>query len=113
MKNFGDFKEFVYSNTAVHSQLRLKEFIRSETKNLLFILSYPDKLEWDFGVEKQAQTSWLQISGGVTGAGTGHDYRLCYQSEVNDILKDCHHTHVMIVSVGWVADMTLIATTDR
>lgn len=107
MKNFGDFKEFVYSNSAVHSQLRLKEFIRSESKNFLFILSCPDKLEWDFGVEKQAQTSWLQISGGVTGAGTGHDYRLCYQSEVNEILKDCHHTHAMIVSVGWVADMTL------
>ena len=107
MQNFGDFKEFVERNSTTHSQLSKNYFIRESTKNFLFILSYPDKLEWDFGVEKQTQTTWLQISGGQTGAGQGHDYRLCYQSEVNDILKECDHTHAMIVSVGMVFDMTL------
>tara|TARA_Y100000361_G_scaffold52177_1_gene45667 strand:- start:723 stop:2141 length:1419 start_codon:yes stop_codon:yes gene_type:complete len=107
MQNFGDFKEFVERNSTVRSALTKKWSIREDAKHLLFIISCPDKLEWDFGVEKQAQTSWLLLSGGVTGAGHGHDYKLCYQSEVNDILKECDHTHAMIVSVGWVCDMTL------
>jgi hypothetical protein len=107
MKNFDEFKECVERNSTTNSQLSKHYFIRKSTKHLLFILSYPDDLEWDFGVEKQTQTSWLHISGGLTGSGQGHDFRLCYQSEVNDILKEGDYTHAMIISVGMVFDMTL------
>jgi len=92
-----------------------EEFVslwKSETKDikiknpdLLFLVVYPDKLEWDFGIEKQTQTTTLMVSGGFTGASIGHDVQFCYRSEVNDFLKDCSHTHAMIVSVGMVFDM--------
>ena len=39
-------------------------------KDYIFIIVYPDKLKWDFGVEKQTQTTTMHVSGGRTGAGT-------------------------------------------
>ena len=92
-----------------------EEFVslwKLETKNIkinkpdfLFLVVYPDKLEWDFGIEKQTQTTTLMVSGGFTGASTGHDVQFCYRSKVNDLLKNCTHTHAMIVSVGMVFDV--------
>ena len=54
--------------------------IKKELKHLIFIVVYPNKkaspyvtLQWDFAAEKQLHTTLLQTSGGLTGAGTGHD----------------------------------------
>ena len=74
-------------------------------KHMLFLVVYPDKLKWDFGIEKQTQTTTFMVSGGATGANGKHDVRFCYGSEVHDILLNCDHTHAMIVSVGMVFDM--------
>ena len=74
-------------------------------KHMLFLVVYPDKLKWDFGIEKQTQTTTFMVSGGATGGGTGHDILFCYGSEVHDVLLNCNHTHAMIVSVGMVFDM--------
>ena len=79
--------------------------IREEYSHLLFLVVCPDKVEWDFSVEKQCQTTTLMVSGGPTGASTGHDIQFCYRSEVNDFLKNCSHSHAMIVSIGIVFDM--------
>jgi hypothetical protein len=78
-----------------------------------FIIVYPNKkaapyvtLQWDFAAEKQLHTTLLQTSGGITGAGTGHDQKVCYLTELNDVLDTCdNYTHAMIVSVGMVFDM--------
>ena len=78
--------------------------IRKEYSHLLFLVVYPDEIEWDFSVEKQCQTTTLMVSGGPTGASTGHDVQFCYRSEVNDFLETCEHSHAMIVSVGMVFD---------
>ena len=72
---------------------------------MLFLVVYPDKLKWDFGIEKQTQTTTFMVSGGKTGVNGKHDVRFCYGSEVHDILLNCDHTHAMIVSVGMVFDM--------
>ena len=80
--------------------------IKKDFKHMLFLVVYPDKLKWDFGIEKQTQTTTFMISGGATGSGTGHDVHFCYRSEVHDVLLNCDHTHAMIVSVGMVFDMT-------
>jgi hypothetical protein len=75
--------------------------------HLLFLVVYQDKLEWSFAVEKLAQMTTLLMSGGSTGAGTGHNIQHCLKSEVDDVLKnnvDC--THAMIASVGMIFDMT-------
>jgi hypothetical protein len=79
--------------------------IKKEFNHMLFLVVYPDKLKWDFGIEKQTQTTTLMMSGGATGGSAGHDVRFCYRSEVHDILLKCDHTHAMIVSVGMVFDM--------
>jgi hypothetical protein len=87
--------------------------IKKELKHLIFIVVYPNKkaapyvtLQWDFAAEKQLQTTLLQTSGGITGAGTGHDQKVCYLTELNDVLDTCdNYTHAMIVSVGMVFDM--------
>jgi len=80
--------------------------INKNQAHMLFLVVYPDKLKWDFGIEKQTQTTTLMMSGGATGGGARHDLRFCYRSEVHDILLNCNHTHAMIVSVGMVFDMT-------
>ena len=75
---------------------------------------YPNKkaspyvtLKWDFAAEKQLQTTLLQTSGGITGAGTGHNQKICYLTELSDVLETCDkYSHAMIVSVGMVFDMT-------
>jgi len=95
-----------------------EEFVslwKSETKDikirnpdLLFLVVYPDKLEWNFSIDKQCQTTILMVSGGPTGASVGNDVKFCYRSEVTDFLKGCKHTHAMIVSVGMVFDMVNI-----
>ena len=92
--------------------------IKKELKHLIFIVVYPNKkaapyvtLQWDFAAEKQLQTTLLQTSGGLTGAGTGHDQRICYLTELNDVLDTCdNYTHAMIVSVGMVFDMVCHTT---
>lgn len=84
---------------------------KKNLKHLLFLITYPDNLKWDFAVEKQTQTTTLMLSGGDTGAGSGHYIKFCQQSKVNDILKEeINCTHAMICSVGWVADMTNLPT---
>jgi len=96
MNNFDEFVSLWKSET---KDIKIKE------PNFLFLIVYPDNLEWDFGIEKQTQTTTLMVSGGATGAGTGHFVDFCYRSQVNGYLRDCSHTHAMIVSVGMVFDM--------
>ncbi len=104
MKNFEDFKSLWIKES---SDIKIKK----NTKNLVFIIMYPDNVEWDFGVEKQTQTTCLQTSGGLTGAGTGHNQILCYTSEIFNILNDCdEYTHAMIVTVGMTFSMTAFKT---
>ena len=79
--------------------------IRKEFSHLLFLVVCPNKIVWDFSVEKQCQTTTFMVSGGSTGASTGHDVQFCYRKEVNKFLKNCSHTHAMIVSIGMVFDM--------
>lgn len=100
MNNFNEFVKLWREET---EDIVLKKHL---TNQCLFLVVYPDKLEWDFSVEKQVQTTTLHVSGGITGAGTGHYVEFCYRREVNDFLKETECTHVMIVSVGMVFDMT-------
>ena len=80
--------------------------IRKEYNHLLFLVVCPDKVkDWDFSIEKQCQTTTFMVSGGPTGASTGHDVQFCYRKEVNKFLKNCKHTHAMVVSIGMVFDM--------
>ena len=98
MNNFDEFVNLWKSET---KDIKLKK----ELKHMLFLVVYPDKLKWDFGIEKQTQTTTFMMSGGDTGASTGHDIRFCYRSQVHNILLKCDHTHAMIVSVGMIFNM--------
>ena len=100
IKNFEQFRKLWTKET---SDIKIK----NKTKHLVFIVMYPDNVEWDFGVEKQVQTTCLQTSGGLTGAGTGHNQILCYTSEIFDILNDCNeYIHAMVVTAGMTFSMT-------
>ena len=107
MKSFDDFKNIWLEHT---DKIKPKK----ETEHLVFIIMYPNKkahpyvtLHWDFAAEKQLQTTLLQTSGGITGAGTGHNQKICYLTELSDVLETCDkYSHAMIVSVGMVFDMT-------
>ena len=111
MKNFEDTKNLWLKHTA---NIKTKKGF----EHLIFIVVYPNKkaapyvtLQWDFAAEKQLQTTLLQTSGGLTGAGTGHDQKICYLTELNDVLDTCdNYTHAMIVSVGMVFDMVCHTT---
>ena len=96
-----EFDEFV----SVWKEQTKKVKIRKEFSDFLFLVVCPDKLEWNFSIEKQCQTTTIMVSGGPTGASTGHDVQFCYRSEVHDLLKECSHSHAMIVAVGVVFDM--------
>jgi len=106
MKSFEDFKSLWLEHT---DKIKPKK----ETEHLIFIIMYPNKksppyvtLHWDFATEKQLQTTLLQTSGGITGAGTGHNQKICYLTELSDVLETCDkYSHAMIVSVGMVFDM--------
>jgi hypothetical protein len=111
MKNFEDAKNLWLEHT---DKIKTKK----EFEHLVFIIVYPNKkaapyvtLQWDFAAEKQLHTTLLQTSGGITGAGTGHDQKVCYLTELNDVLDTCdNYTHAMIVSVGMVFDMVCRTT---
>ncbi len=104
MNNFDEFVSLWMSET---SDIKIKE------PNFSFLVVYPDKLKWDFGIEKQTQTTTMNVSGGWTGSSTGNDVQFCYRSEVDDFLKNCNHTHAMIVSVGMVFDMVTSETSTK
>jgi hypothetical protein len=75
--------------------------------HLVFIVVHPDKMKWDYALEKQLQMTVLQTSGGITGSGTGHVQKICLQSELNQVLRSCQqHTHAMICATGMIFDMT-------
>jgi len=100
IKSFTEFKQLWEKQTA-----SVKPF--DDLKHLVFIVVYPDDLEWSFAVQKQTQMTVIQTSGGITGSGVGHIQKLCYRSELQNILLSCNdYTHVMIVSVGMIFDMT-------
>ena len=86
MNSFDEFVTLWVGET--HNKKIYKRF-----KDMLFLVVYPDKLKWDFGIEKQTQTTTFMISGGATGSGTGHDVHFCYRSEVHDVLLNCDHTN--------------------
>ena len=96
-----EFDQFVSLWKEEAESIKIKEIY----EHMLFLVVCPDKLKWDFGIEKQIQTTTLMMSGGATGASHGHDIRFCYRSEVHNLLLECNHTHAMIVSVGMVFDM--------
>ena len=98
MNNFDEFVSLWKEET---KSIKINEL----QTHMLFLVVYPDKLKWDFGIEKQTQTTTLMMSGGATGGDTGHDVRFCYRSEVHNLLLKCNHTHAMIASVGMVFDM--------
>ena len=99
MKNFEEIKNFWLDSTKEIKPNKKQEPV-------VFIVVYPKKMEWDFASEKQLQTTLLQTSGGITGAGPGHNQKICYLTELNDVLETCDkYTHAMIVSVGMVFDM--------
>ena len=111
MESFEDTKNLWLEHTA---NIKIKKGF----EHLVFIIVYPNKkaapyvtLQWDFAAEKQLQTTLLQTSGGVTGAGTGHNQKLCYLTELNDVLDTCDkYTHAMIVSAGMVFNMVCPTT---
>ena len=106
MRSFEEVKNFWLEQT---EKIKPKKGL----ENLVFIVVYPNKkappyvtFQGDFAAEKQLQTTLLQTSGGVTGAGTGHDQKICYLTELNDVLDTCDkYSHAMIVSSGMVFDM--------
>ena len=98
MKNFD---EFVHRWQTETRNIKIK----NEYRDLLFLVFWPDNQEWTFSAEKETQTTTLMVSGGVTGAGTGHDVQFCYRSQIHDRLLRSDHTHAMIVSAGMVFDM--------
>ena len=105
MLNFNEFVSFWKTETKDIKIKNLRKYPGPSAEMLLYLVVYPDLLECNFSVEKQTQTTTLMVSGGYTGAGIGHFVDFCYRSEVNDYLKNCTHTHAMIVSVGMVFDM--------
>ena len=102
MKNFEEFK--------LLWETQKSDRVNDELDHLIFVVAYPDNLEWSFIIEKQTQTTCLQTSGGSTGAGTGHRHVLCYQSEVNDVLRECAQPHAMITCVGMTFNMIVPQT---
>ena len=107
MNNFDEFVSLWKEET---KSIKITGRPKKETSHMLFLVVYPDKLKWDFGIEKQTQTTTLMVSGGATGSGGAsasarHDVRFCCRSEVHNLLLKCNHTHAMIVSVGMVFDM--------
>lgn len=102
MKNFEEFK--------LLWETQKSNRVNDELDHLIFVVAYPDNLEWSFIIEKQTQTTCLQTSGGPTGAGTGHRHVLCYQSEVNDVLRECDQTHAMITCIGMTFNMIVPQT---
>ena len=105
MLNFNEFVSLWKAETKDIKIINPKKYPGPPAETLLYLVVYPDNLEWDFSVEKQTQTTTLMVSGGHTGAAHGNFVDFCYRSEVNDYLKNCTHTHAMIVSVGMVFDM--------
>ena len=84
--------------------------IGNRKQKLLYLLILPDNVEWDYGVYRQAQMTYMQMSGGPTGAGTGNNLVLCLQSEVEDKLKEFpNYTHAMICAVGMIFVVTKIS----
>jgi hypothetical protein len=56
-----DFDEFVslWENETNNKKIK-KDF-----EHMLFLVVYPDKLKWDFGIEKQTQTTTFMVTGGA------------------------------------------------
>ena len=99
MNNFNEFVSLWIG--AIDNKKIYKRF-----EHMLFLVVYPDKLKWDFGIEKQTQTTTLMVSGGLFLEVALDTTFFCYGSEVHDVLLNCNHTHAfMIVSVGMVFDM--------
>ena len=100
--NFHEFKKFI------------EQRIPIGIGSVGFIVSYPDKLNWDFAVERQTQMTWAQLTRmqiekiGERKVTSKGEVKLCLQSEVMEVIKELKNrkirpcTHVMICQAGMV-----------
>ena len=65
MENFEEFVSLWKSETKNIPIRNLAKWPGPTPDKLLYLVVYPDKLEWDFSVEKQTQTTTLMVSGKV------------------------------------------------
>jgi len=102
VNSLDDFKKLLHKEVQKGDLTR-----RLQGKPHLYVVTYPDKLEWDHGVYRQTQMTYMQISGGPTGAGSNHNVVLCLESELDKTLKkNRRYTHAMICSVGMIFRVT-------
>lgn len=107
MKNMKQFDEWV---TLWNSQ---PTKINKSTQNLIFIVVFPDALSyWDFNIEKQLQITVMNVSGGLTGNGSGHHVKILHEKELFNHLTTLSKTitHAMIVGLGMTFDMVSTPT---
>ena len=64
MENFNEFVSLWKAETKDIKIKNLRKWPGPSADKLLYLVVYPDLLEWDFSVEKQTQTTTLMVSGG-------------------------------------------------
>jgi len=75
--------------------------VQKSTKHLAFIILENKKIPWTWYKEKMAQYLFWNISGGVTGAGSGHC--VYFYNDMDTALKEVKakgHTHAMVCTIG-------------
>ena len=75
--------------------------VKESQKHLAFIIIENKKIPWTWYKEKMAQYLFWNISGGVTGAGSGHC--VYFYNDIDTALKEIQgkgHTHAMVCTIG-------------
>ena len=75
--------------------------VHKRSKYLAFIIIENKKIPWTWYKEKMAQYLFWNISGGVTGAGSGH--HVYFYNDIDTALKETKakgHTHAMVCTIG-------------
>ena len=88
--------------------------VKPSTRYLAFIIIENKKIPWTWYKEKMAQYLFWNISGGVTGAGSGH--HVYFYNDIDTALKETKamgHTHAMVCTIGMLigqGDQVIVKT---
>jgi len=96
--NYESYEDFIAELQLANEDARISRY-----KDYAFIILKNTKIPWCWYTEKLTQNLFWNLSGGITGAGSGH--HIYFEDNLQNGLlkaKDAGKTHAMVCSVGMV-----------
>ena len=113
-ESYDDFCEFINDFALYQKKERfnIPELVEGEENTYAYICHLPPNIEWNENIYHQAHVTWNQLTGGLTGTGSGSKVVFCCKSKVHETILNLptHFKYITILRVGMNFENSAIKT---